>query len=164
MDKLSELTFQKFTELYVLKNYSLQKIGELYGVSRQRVHQIKKQLESKHGKIRRKHAIDSFTLKEMLDNGLSFQEIAKNCGSSVSKISRLVRKYEEDYRRGISPVKIKRRKIKDILAKELLYKLYAIELKNDKEIAQMYGVSQTSVWLLRKEYDIESFYTKSLRR
>lgn len=164
MKNIQELTFEQFIEYYVRKKLSLQEIGDIYGVSRQRIHQIKKHLESIHGKIQRKNTLDSFTLKKLLDSGISVKDIADMHHLKISKVNRLIRKCEEEYKLGLSPIKVVRKKSKDILTKGLLYQLYVNEKLTDKEIASKYHVSPTTVWLLRKEYQIESYYTKSLRR
>lgn len=164
MKNIQELTFEHFIELYVRQNLSLQEIGDIFGVSRQRIHQIKKDLESIHGKIQRKNTLDSFTLKKLLDSGMSVKAIADMHHLKISKVNRLIRKCEEDYKMGLSPIKVVRKKSKDILTKGLLHQLYVIEKLTDKEIATRHHVSPTTVWLLRKKYEIESYYTKSLRR
>ncbi|PGK51426.1 hypothetical protein CN918_26915 [Priestia megaterium] len=164
MRSIHELTFETFIELYVRQNQSLQDIANTYGVSRQRIHQIKKEYERTHGKIQRNQPIDSFTLKRLLDEGKSLQEIADLFNIKLSKVHRLIKKYEEDYLQGLSPIKIVRTKIKDVLSKSFLHQLYVKELLTDKEIAERFGCSPATVWLLRKEYEISSFYTKGLRR
>lgn len=164
MSDMKTVTFERFIELYVRQKLSLQAIGELYGVSRQRIHQIKKQFETKHGKIQRKPQLDSFTLKRKLEEGRSVQEIASEHQMTSSKVNRLIRQYENAYNAGLSPVKIQRKKARDILPKSLLHQLYIVELKNDKEIAERYHLSPATVWMLRKEYEIPSLHTKSLRQ
>jgi len=164
MRSIQELTFETFIELYVRQNQSLQCIADTYGVSRQRIHQIKKEFERTHGKIQRNQSIDVFTLKRLLDDGKTLQQIADMSGIKLSKVHRLIRKYEEDYNQGLSAIKIVRTKTKDILSKSLLHQLYVKELLTDKEIAERFGCSPATVWLLRKEYEISSLYTKGLRR
>ena len=164
MRSIHELTFEMFIELYVRKNQSLQSIANDYGVSRQRIHQIKKEFERTHGKILRNQAIDSYTLKRLLDEGKTLQAIADLHDIKLSKVHRLIKKYENEYHQGLSPIKISRTKIKDALPKPLLHKLYVNELLTDKEIAERFQCSPATVWLLRKEYEITSLYTKGLRR
>ena len=115
MRNIEELTFEEFIELYVRKDLTLQEIGDIFGVSRQRIHQIKKYFESIHGKIKKSQQLDAFKLKKLLDDGKDAKEIASLTNIKMSKINRLIRKYEDDYKKGISPIKVIRKKSKDIL-------------------------------------------------
>lgn len=164
MNIRSNLTPETLIELHVRENMSLTEIGEMYGVSRQRVHQLKKEYEKQHGKITRRVVIDVLTLKHYLEQGWTAKRIAEHLDLKPSKISRLIRKYKEDYNSGISKVKIKRKKSDDIIPKSELTELYLNKLYTDREIADMYQVSPSSVNLLRKKYNIPTIKTKSLRK
>lgn len=164
MDIRKKLNADILIQLHVRENMSLSKIGEIYGVSRQRVHQLKKEYEKKHGKITRKVSIDVLTLKHYLDQGWTSKRIADHFEMSPSKISRLIRKYREEYELGASHVKISKKKTEDIISELELRNLYTIKLLTDKEIAEIYQVSPSSVNLLRNKYKIPTNKTKSLRK
>jgi len=160
----NNLTPETLIELHVRENMSLSEIGEMYGVSRQRVHQLKKEYEKQHGKITRRVVIDVLTLKHYLDQGWTAKRIAEHLDLRASKISRLIRKYKDEYENGVSKVKIKRKKSDDIIPKNDLIDLYLNKLHTDREIADMFQVSASSVNLLRKKYNIPTIKTKSLRK
>lgn len=164
MDTRKKLTPDTLIKLHVRENLSLSKIGEMYGVSRQRIHQLKKEYEKKHGKITRKVVLDVLTLKHYLEQGWTAKRIAEYFDMSPSKISRLIRKYKEEYELGASPIKIKRKKADDLISKDDLIHLYNNKLLTDKEIADIYQISASSVNLLRNKYNIKSNKDKSLRR
>lgn len=164
MSTKKELTPSLLIELHVRKNLSLTKIGEMYNVSRQRVHQIKKEYEKKHGKINRRMNIDALTLKHFLELGWNATQIANHFNMSPSKVSRLIRNYKSQYEIGKINVHIKRKTSEDILPKNELIKLYINDLLTDREIANLYNLSPSTVNLLRKRYKINSIQTKKLRR
>jgi transposase len=153
-----------FIELHVRQNMSLTNIGEKFGVSRQRVHQLKKEYEKKFGEINRRTFIDFITLKKYLEKGWSDRQIASHFQMKPSKISRLIRKHQERYENGLSPVPLKRKRAEDILSKAILVKLYVVELQTDKEIANHYQLSPSTVNSLRKKYNIPTNNDKSLRK
>lgn len=163
MAATDELTFSTFIELYIRKNMSLSKIGKIYGISRQRVHQIKQELEKKHGKITRRISIDPITLKHYLEQGWNASEIAKHFNMTPSKISRLIRQYQNQYEAGELNIAIKRKKAQDILTKKELSSLYTEQLYTDKEIGEKYQLSSSTVSSLRKEYGIRTIHIKKIR-
>lgn len=159
-----KLTSSKLIELHVRQNLSLTEIGELYGISRQRVHQLKKEYEKKCGKITRRLFIDVLSLKHYLEQGWSAKEIAEHYDMKPSKIARLIRKYKEDYEAGVSNISICRKNTKDLLGKHELYDLYVHQLYTDAEIAAKFSVSASTINLLRKEYKIPTNNDKALRK
>lgn len=164
MSSRERLTAEKLIELHVRQNITLAKIGELYGISKQRVHQLKKEYETKAGKIQRRLSLDVFSLKHHLDMGRSANEIAKQFNMKPSKITRLIRKFKADYTCGQSNVRIVKRSIDQLLPRDTLYKLYVNDLLTDSEIAKEFQISVSSVNNLRKKYKIKSIKTKSLRK
>lgn len=164
MGTRKELTSSKLIELHVRQNLSLSKIGEMYGISRQRVHQLKKEYEKSAGKINRRLFIDVITLKHFLEKGWTAKEIAKHYEMKPSKISRLIRKYKEEYEMGASNIKINRKTAKDLISKSVLYDLYIHKLFTDEQIAKEFHVSPSTINLLRKEYGIPTNNDKSLRK
>lgn len=159
-----ELTADVFIRLHTQENLSLSAIAKEYGVSRQRVHQIKKDIEKKHGRINRRIFIDAITLKHYLDQGWTAKQIAERFSMKPSKVARLIRQAKEQYEDGMSAIKVERKKVEDILSKEELYDLYVRQLKTDREIAAMYQLSASTVGSLRKAYYIETKRTKALRK
>lgn len=159
-----ELTYHQLIELHVRQNLSLTEIGAIYGVSRQRVHQLKKEYEAKHGKINRRLFIDVFSLKHFLEQGWSATEIALHYEMKPSKVARLIRKYKEEYESGASHIKINRKQIKDLISKSELYDLYANQLYTDREIAEKFSVSASAINALRKAYKIPTNNNKALRK
>jgi predicted DNA-binding protein YlxM (UPF0122 family) len=164
MNIRKQLTPKKLIELHIRENLSLSEIGELYGVSRQRIHQLKKEYEKEQGKITRRVVIDALTLKHYLEQGWTAKRIAEHLELRPSKVSRMIRKYKEEYEAGYSPINIHRKKADDIVTKEELYHLYIHQLYTDKEIAEKFQVSPSTINLLRKKYGIKTIKTKSLRR
>lgn len=159
-----QLTPEELIRLHTEENLSLTKIGEMYDVSRQRVHQIKKEYEKKTGKITRRVYIDPFTLRHHIDQGWSAQMIADHYDLQPHQITRMIRKFQKEYEAGDSPVEVKLLQAEDILPRAELAKLYQTDLKTDKEIAEQFGLSASTVNLLRKKYHIPSMKTKSLRK
>ena len=159
-----ELTPDELIRLHIEENMSLTEIGKLFHVSRQRVHQIKKEYERKMGKISRRVFIDAFTLKHHLEQGWSAKTIAEYYEIKPSQVTRMIRKYHKEYEDGHSLVEVKILQADDLISKEELVQLYLEELHTDKEIAEKYQVSASTVNLLRKKYDIPTIRTKSLRK
>lgn len=159
-----ELTAELFIRLYTQENLSLAAIAKEYGVSRQRVHQLKKEFEKKHGRIHRRIFIDAITLKHYLDQGWTARQIAERFAMKPGKVARLIRQAKEQYEDGLSTIKVERKKAEDILSKEELHTLYSKELKTDKEIAKMYQLSASTVGGLRKVYSIPTKKSKGLRK
>ena len=159
-----ELTAELFIRLHTQENLSLAAIAKEYGVSRQRVHQIKKEFEKKHGTINRRIFIDAITLKHYLDQGWTAKQIAERFAMKPGKVARLIRQAKEEYEEGLSLIKIQRKKVEDILKKEELYELYVKQLKTDKEIAALYQLSASTVGGLRKKYKIPTKRSKGLRK
>lgn len=159
-----KLTAEVLIRLHTQENLSLSKIGELYGVSRQRVHQLKKEYEKKHGRVTRRSFIDVITLKHYLDQGWSAKQIAERFNMKSSKVSRMIREYKKQYEMGRSIINIKRKKAEDLLQRKDLYELYVNQLLTDKEIGERYQMSASTVGMLRKEYNITTNRTKKLRR
>lgn len=159
-----ELSSSKLIELHVRQNLTLSQIGKLYGISRQRVHQIKKDVEKTYGKITRRMFIDVFSLKHYLEQGWSAKEIALHYDMKPSKVARLIRKYKEEYESGVSNIKISRKKIKDLISKAELYDLYVNQLYTDAEIAEKCSVSPSTINALRKDYGIPTNNDKALRK
>jgi len=164
MADIKELTFEKLVQYHVQEELSLQDIANIYQTSRQRVYQIKSKLEKEHGSIKRPKTGTFFKIKKMLDEGKKVPDIAKELNVKASKINRLIRTYEEKYRKGELPIKIQRKSSRNLLPKALLYHLYQKEGLTDKESGERYQVSSVTVWLLRKEYGIETIYKKKNRQ
>lgn len=158
------LTPEKLIELHVRQNITLSQIGVMYSISKQRVHQLKKEYESNKGRIQRRLSLDVFSLKHHLDQGWSVQEIASHFKMKDSKVARLIRKYKTEYDCGQSNIRIAKRSLEDILPKENLFNLYVNQLYTDAEISEKYQISVSSVNNLRKKYKIKSLKTKSLRK
>jgi DNA-binding CsgD family transcriptional regulator len=142
----------------------LTEIAKKYGVSRQRVHQMKQEFEKKHGRINRRIFIDSITLKHYLDQGWTAKQIAERFSMKPSKVTRLIRKAKEQYEDGLSAIKVERKKVKDLITREELYDMYIRQLKTDKEIAAKYQISPSTVGSLRKQYKIPTKHSKGLRK
>jgi predicted DNA-binding protein YlxM (UPF0122 family) len=159
-----ELTAEELIRLHIQDNLSLTKIGEMYGISRQRVHQLKKEYERKHGTITRSVNIDVLTLKHYLDQGWTAKQVAERFDMKASKVTRLIRKYKAEYDEGITFIKIKRKVSKDIISKKELEEYYLVKLYTDQEIAEMFQVSASTVGMLRKSYGIPTIRTKALRK
>lgn len=159
-----ELTPDELIRLHIEENMSLSQIGKIYNVSRQRIHQIKKEYERKMGKISRRVFIDAFTLKHHLEQGWSAKNIAEYYDIKPSQVTRMIRKYQKEYELGNSLVELKILQADDLISKEELKTLYLDELYTDKEIAEKFQVSASTVNLLRKKYGIPTIRTKSLRK
>lgn len=159
-----QLSYEVFIQLYVKENRSLAHIGELYGVSRQRVHQMKQEFEKEYGKISRKKTIDLFTLKRHLDQNFSIREIADKHRLTPNQVMRQIKMYQKQYEKGILPVGIKINKAEDLLSREELMRLYLDDLLTDDEIGKLKRLSPSSVSLLRKQYGIPTIFSKSLRK
>lgn len=159
-----QLTPALLIQLHVRDNLSLSEIGVRYGISRQRVHQLKKEYEQQYGKITRRVVIDVLTLKHYLEQGWTAKRIAEHFEMNPSKVNRMIRKYKDAYEEGASPVQITRKKTTDIISQKELFHLYVEELYTDRQIADMYQMSPSSVNLLRRKYHIPTLRTKSLRQ
>lgn len=164
MSVRKDLTSEKLIELHVRQKLSLSKIGEMYGISRQRVHQLKKDYEKSCGKINRRLIIDVFTLKQLLDKGMTAKEIGIEYNLKASHVCRLIKNYQEDYESGFSNISIKRKTLQDIISYEELYTLYSKQLMTDKEIAKKFNASPAAVCNLRKKYRIPTNNNKSSRK
>lgn len=158
------LTYETLCELHINQNLSLTAIGNKYNVSRQRIHQLKKEFEKEYGKISRQVYIDPVTLNHYLDQGWTAKMIADYFDIKPNQITRLIRKYQIEYEEGLSPINVKRKKTEDLLPKHLLMEHYLEDLMTDKEIGDLYRISSSSVNLLRKKYNIKTINTKSLRK
>lgn len=158
------LTAEKLIKLHTQDNLSLAKIGKMYGISRQRVHQLKKEAEEMYGKINRRIFIDVMTLKHYLDQGWTAKQIADRFEMKQAKVSRLIRKYKKEYETGICDINIKRKTAEDLIKKYELKEMYEVKLMTDKEIAKVYQVSPSTIGSLRKRYRIPTIKTKSLRK
>lgn len=159
-----KLTPDKLIELHVRQNLSLSEIGNMFGISRQRVHQLKREYERTHGKINRRFFIDVLTLKHYLDLGWSVKQISNHFDMTTSKISRLIRKYQDEYDYGVSNIEIRKKKANDIISKGRLHELYVDKLYTEKEIADEFQVSPSTINILRKQYKIPTNKDKSLRK
>ena len=159
-----KLTAEKLIKLHTQDNLSLAEIGKMYGVSRQRIHQLKKEFEEKYGKINRRLFIDVVTLKHYLDQGWTAKQIAERFEMKASKVSRLIRKYRSQYENGVSEIKIKRKTVDELINKYELKMLYEEKLMTDKEIAKHFQVSASTVGMLRRKYKIKTMKTKALRK
>lgn len=164
MNLREKLTPDKFIELHIRKNLSLTEIGEIYGVSRQRIHQFKKEIEVKHGKINRRLFIDVFSLKHFLEQGWTAKQIGEYYDLKPSKVARLIRKYKSEYESGYSNIKIERKKIEDIISRDEIHELYIEKLYTDEEIAEKFNVSTSAINILRRQYNIKTNNNKSLRK
>jgi DNA-directed RNA polymerase sigma subunit (sigma70/sigma32) len=159
-----KLTYTLFKKLHIEESKSLQEIGDAFGVSRQRIHQLKKEYEKKHGKLTRRVFIDIVTLKHYLDLGWTAKQIADHFEMQPSKVCRMIRKYKEAYELGVTVIAIKRKTAKDFVTKKELKRLYEEELCTDKEIAKLVQLSPSTIGMLRKKYGIETLRTKKLRK
>lgn len=159
-----ELSASKLIELHVRQKLSLAKIGKMYGITRQRVHQLKKEYEKSVGKIHRHSFVDVLTLRDYLDKGYTVKDIAEELELTTSKVSRLIRQHQEAYELGMSNINIKRKSKKDLINKALLYELYVHQLWTDEDVAKKYNISASTVNILRKEYGIATNNNKSLRK
>lgn len=159
-----ELTYELLFDLMVNKKMKMSSIARMFGVSRQRIFQIKEDLENKHGKIKLNNFIDVVTLKRCLDERMTLKEISKKYNLPISKINSLIKDYQEKYEDGTISIKVEKKKAEDILTKSLLTKHYLEELLTDKEIALKYHLSPATVNILRNKYEINTINTKALRQ
>lgn len=159
-----QLTPEIFVNLYVKKQMSLTKIGNMFGVSRQRVHQLKKEYEKKHGKMEKEITIDVITLKHYLDQGWTAKQIAERFELKPSKVTRLIRNYREKFNKGYVKLVLKRKTAEDLISKNELESLYVKELLTDEEIGKKYQLSPSTIGMLRKRYNIQTIRTKALRK
>jgi|LSQX01.2.fsa_nt_gb uncharacterized protein YjcR len=117
----------------------LSKIGSMYNVSRQRVHQVLKEYRQLEPNLFIKPKDPSKEeIQDLLDKNISLTAIANQFNVSVNKIRKLMEKYS-----------LKRINIKDKLNKEILYSHFVLEGKTDKEIAELYNCSRNTVMKLR---------------
>lgn len=158
------LTAEVLIQLHVREGLSLSQIGNRFGCSRQRVHQIKQEHEKAHGKINRRTILDVFTLHHYLEKGWSDGAIASHFDLKTSQVSRMIRVNQKRYKEGKVPILLVRKKAEDVLPKTLLYHYYVEQLKTDKEIATLVHLSPSTVNNLRKKHGIPTNNQKSLRR
>lgn len=120
-------------------NMSLSKIGAMYNVSRQRVHQVLKEYKEREPELFIKPEDPSKEeIKNLLDKNMSISAIAKHFGITTGKVKKLMQKYN-----------LKKVYIKDRLTRDKLYLHFVIERKSDREIAEKYNCSRNTVMKLR---------------
>lgn len=121
---------------------SLQVIGEMFGVSRQRVHQILNGYKKEHPHLFVKKALPS-ALEMTVATSLS--ELSRQYGVSVNRIKSLMKK-----------ASIEREPLTQKISEETLRHLYVQMEWGDKEIAELFGCSQHTVMKLRYGYGIHA--------
>jgi DNA-binding transcriptional regulator LsrR (DeoR family) len=121
------LSDDELRRLYVEDGLTLREIGEMFGVSRQRVHQ-----RMRKAGIKRKKKVIKLNRRDLLRlyvrEGLTQREVGQQLGVSGSSVSKEMRRH------GISP----RRGAKRI-EKDHLYKLYVTDGLFQREIAAKLG-------------------------
>ncbi len=132
-------------------NMSLSKIGAMYNVSRQRVHQVLQEYKKLKPELFKKPEYPSKEeLEDLLDKNISINAIARRFNITPNKVSKLIKKYN-----------LKKVYIKDKLTKEKLYFYFVVERKTDREIARMYNCSRNTVMKLRYMNSIKKDMRKS---
>ncbi|QST02928.1 hypothetical protein IMZ31_20485 (plasmid) [Pontibacillus sp. ALD_SL1] len=159
----NELTAQALIDLHVHQKKTLAEIGSMFAISRQRVHQLKKEYEKTHGPINRRCVPDARTLKKYIDKGFSNEKISQEIGVSPSCVYRHIQKYQQEYQKGVQPHSLKRKKAEEILPPSLLRHLYETKHHTDREIGELYNLSPSLVNNLRFKYGITTNNKKSLR-
>lgn len=137
------------------RNLSLSKIAQMYGVTRQRMHQVYceykelyPELFSEAKSLPSKEEIEGYLARNM-----PLSKIAQSFGISQSRLRKLMQKYS-----------LKKELIKDRLTADELKRLYVESEMSDGEIAAMYGCSKNTVMKLRYTYGIYEFMRPKLEQ
>ena len=135
------------------KCMTLSEIGSIYGVSRQRVHQVLQEYKEEHPELFIKITDPAKKeIEKLLEKNMPLKKIAEHFNISINKLKKLMNKY------GLKKVFIKEK-----LDKETLYSLFIEEEKSDSEIAKLYNCSKNTVMKLRYNHGITSDMRPSLK-
>ena len=133
-------------------NYSFSKIGNLHGVSRQRIHQLYKEYKESYSDLfMEKMEPSQAELAELLERFTTLKEVAEHLSVTTNRLKRMLKQHG-----------LKKTFVKEALSEEVLYKMYVDEEKSDEEIAEQYRCSPNTVMKLRYQFGIYESMRKPL--
>jgi len=134
---------------YVEKKMTLEQIASVYGVSKQRIHQILTKYKGSHPELFPEKKLDKSEVQRRIEEGESITSIAKSADMSHGIVSTFMRKNG-----------IEKKTLKDRLSEDKLRELVC-QGKTDKEIGDIYRAKELTIQALRYEYGIVKRIRKS---
>lgn len=151
---INALTYQEWSRLLLVERLSISAIARRHGVSRQRAHQVKSDMERKGGPFRPPPLLDVFTLKTHLESGWSVRAIARHHDLTVYAVTTLIASYQLAFHEGRLPFLLTVRTGETRLPREQFHMWYVVERRSLKEMATLSGLSLSTLGRLRNRYKL----------